>query len=91
MSTLRFEKDLAKHPLHYFVLLCLQLAGLWAIFWFNYVPTWQFLSVLYMAVVYIVWGVIHHKIHKTLHIKIILEYVVVASLAVILFGSIILR
>ena len=75
MTQILFEKDLSRHPLHYFTLLSLQLVGLWGLFWFNYDHAMQFTILLSMAVAYVVWGVVHHHQHRDLHFKIIFEYV----------------
>jgi hypothetical protein len=91
MSNLTFERDFPRHPLHYFILLSVQLVGLWGLFWFNYQPAMQLAIILSMAFSYVVWGVIHHQEHHDLHIKIVVEYILVALLAVLLFSSLILR
>ncbi len=91
MNKVIFEKDLSKHPLHYFVLLCLQIIGLWGIFWFSYRPVLQFITIIYMGIGYVTWGIIHHKIHKDLHIKIVLEYILFATILITLFSSLIFR
>jgi len=91
MSQIIFEKDLSRHPLHYFILLCIQLIGLWGVFWFSYLPQAQFVIIITMAVGYLLWGVFHHYEHHDLHIKIIWEYLLVATLAILLFGSLLIR
>jgi hypothetical protein len=91
MAQISFEKDFSKHPLHYFVLISIQLVGLWGLFWFSYQPPMQLSIVISMAVSYVVWGIVHHREHRDLHIKIIVEYILVATLAVLLFGSLLLR
>jgi len=91
MSQINLEQDVSRHPLHYFVLLCIQLVGLWGIFWFSYLPQGQFVIILAMAIGYVFWGIFHHYEHKDLHAKIIWEYVLVAALAVILFAALIFR
>lgn len=91
MSHISFEKDLSHHPLHYFTLLCMQLIGLWGIFWFSYQPAMQLAILISMSVAYVVWGIIHHREHRDLHIKIVFEYILVAVFAVLVFGSLLLR
>jgi hypothetical protein len=51
----------------------------------------QLSIVISMAVSYVVWGIVHHHEHRSLHAKIILEYLLIAVFAVLLFGSILLR
>jgi len=91
MTTITFEKDFSRHPLHYFTLLCVQLVGLWGLFWFNYQPSMQFSILLSMSVSYVVWGIVHHREHHDLHVKIVVEYILWAALVVLLFGSMLLR
>ena len=91
MSQIVFEKDFSKHPLHYFTLLCVELVGLWGIFWFSFHPFMQFSIVVGMAISYTVWGIVHHQEHRDLHFKIVVEYLLVAILAVLLFASLLLR
>jgi len=91
MSKIVFEKDFSRHPLHYFTLLCIQLVGLWGIFWFSYQPALQLFILVSMALSYVVWGVLHHHQHGDLHIKIVLEYLLVALIGVLIFGSVLMR
>lgn len=86
-----FEKDFAHHPLHYFVLLCIMVVGLWGIFWFDYNQSLQLGIVISLAISYVAWGVVHHWQHKDLHIKIIFEYLLVAIFAILIFASLLLR
>ena len=91
MSSFTFEKDFSRHPLHYFTLLTVQLIGLWGIFLFTYRPSLQLVVLISMAVSYVVWGIMHHKEHRDLHPKIVAEYLLIAALAVLLFGSLLLN
>lgn len=91
MTSISFEKDFSRHPLHYFTLLSIQLVGLWGIFWFTYQTTMQMIILISMAVSYVVWGIVHHKEHHDLHLKIVAEYLLVATLAVLIFGSLLLN
>ena len=91
MSSYTFEKDFSRHPLHYFTLLMVQLIGLWGIFWFTYQPVMQLVILISMSVSYVFWGVAHHREHHDLHPKIVIEYLLIAVLAVLLFGSLLLN
>lgn len=86
-----FQKDFSNYAFDYFALLCLQLVGVWGIFWFNYNPNIQFLSIIYMAISYITWGILHHSRTKDLHIKIVVEYILFAIIAVLLLGVLIIK
>lgn len=76
-------QEIKKYPLDYTVLI----VGLLFSFaqFFNYLnmPEIQKDIILLTAVFYFVWGVIHHAIRKDLTIKIIVEYLAFALVAVI--------
>ncbi|TSC88191.1 MAG: Uncharacterized protein G01um101416_214 [Microgenomates group bacterium Gr01-1014_16] len=91
MSSIIFSRDLSRHPLHYFTLLCLQLVGLWGLLWFNYNRPMQISILLSMSAAYVTWGIVHHHQHHDLHVKIIAEYLLMAILAVLTVGSLIYR
>jgi hypothetical protein len=91
MSKITFEKDFSRHPMHYFTLLSVMLVGLWGIFWFGFQPAMQLSIVISMAIAYVIWGIVHHREHKDLHIRIVFEYILVAMLGVLIFGSLLVR
>jgi hypothetical protein len=91
MSQIVFQKDFSRHPLHYFVLLCVELVGLWGIFWFSFQPMMQLAILVGMCAAYVVWGVIHHYEHRDLHVKIVFEYLLIAIFAVLVVGSLLFR
>jgi hypothetical protein len=76
-----------KHPSHYFVLVSLLMVGLWGIYWFSYNPAMRMVIMIGLAVSYVVWGIVHHAHQKDLHIKIVVEYVLVAMLALLMFST----
>ena len=86
-----FEAELAHHPIHYFSLLCVLVIGLWGIFWFDYHRQLQLAIVVSMGLSYVAWGIVHHALHKDLHVKIIFEYVLMAMLDILVFSSLIFR
>ena len=89
MSHFILERDLSRHPLHYFVLLSLELIGLWGLIWFSYQRSLQLAILVTMTLAYIVWGIVHHQQHHDLHPKIIFEYITIAIFALLLIGSLI--
>jgi len=91
VSTIIFSRDLSRHPLHYFTLLCIQLVGLWGLLWFNYNRPMQASILVSMAAAYVAWGIIHHHQHRDLHVKIVAEYLLMAILAILIVGSLIYR
>jgi len=51
----------------------------------------QLAIIISMGVSYVVWGIIHHYDHRDLHIKIIAEYILIALLAVLIFGTLLIN
>ena len=84
-------KKTAKHLLHYLPLIGVLLAGSFAFWFFSYNRAFQIVIAVVMAVFYVLWGVIHHTIHKDLHLSTVVEYVVIASLGLIIIFSLIFR
>lgn len=91
MSKINFNSDLAHNPIHYFSLICILAVGLWGVSWFGYDKTLQLSLVVSLGVTYTVWGIIHHAIHKDLHPKIVVEYVLMSILAILVIGSLVFQ
>lgn len=91
MSKINFNSDLAHNPLHYFSLICILAVGLWGVSWFSYNKTLQLGLVVSLGITYIVWGIIHHALHKDLHLKIIIEYVLISILSILIIGSLVFQ
>ena len=82
-----------KHLYHYGFIVLLFAMGLTVIAIFSPTKQLQMLFVLLIAICYIGWGIVHHAIHHDLTAKIVIEYVLIASLGIsiilfILQGSI---
>ena len=58
---------------------------------FRYDRDFQAAIILAASTGYVVWGIMHHFIHKDLTTQIVLEYVAVAVLGVTLVFSVIMR
>ena len=43
----------------------------------------QMFFVVCLGLVYAGWGIMHHKLHHSLHPRIVLEYIAVASLGIV--------
>ncbi|MGH7246286.1 MAG: hypothetical protein ACREGI_05150 [Candidatus Levyibacteriota bacterium] len=69
-----------KHFWYYISFLLILGAGLFLIAKTNADKQFQMSAVLLLAFLYIVWGTLHHAIHHSITVKIVLEYVVVAML-----------
>lgn len=76
-----------RHPTHYFVLLGLLVIGLWGIYMFSYFPAMRMAIMISLSVSYVVWGIVHHAHQKDLHPKIVVEYILVAMFALLIFAT----
>lgn len=79
MNTLR------KHHMFYNIFLgSIILLGISLALMVSYDRKLQFLSIMITAFFYLSAGIVHHIIHHNLTSKIVIEYVLIASLAVII-------
>lgn len=44
----------------------------------------QFVIVTLFVLFYILWGIVHHAVEKTLHLKIVIEYILIGAVALFL-------
>ncbi|OGG29328.1 hypothetical protein A3A63_04335 [Candidatus Gottesmanbacteria bacterium RIFCSPLOWO2_01_FULL_46_9] len=75
--------------MHYMVL-CVILGG--GVATFLYVrpnPSLQFAVGVITSFSYVAWGLIHHALHRDLHQKIVVEYLLIGTIAVVLLATII--
>lgn len=84
-------KDIHLHLTHYFFLLSILVLGIVSFFLFGAYPTKQFGVVIISAILYIIWGIAHHHLEGNLHIKIVVEYTLIALLSVMLLRGVIFR
>jgi len=76
---------MSKHSVVLYLLLII-LVVLGVIFFhrFTGLPHMQMLVVTLTALLYVGWGYLHHRIEGDLHSKVMLEYLLIATLAVLL-------
>lgn len=84
-------KTFFRHLPHYLTLFGILFAGLLGIFIFSYDRVFQVAISIAVAVSYVAWGVVHHIIHKDFHLAIVVEYLLVASLGLVVVFSLIFR
>jgi len=76
---------------HYLALMTILSIG-FGLFWvFNYNRQAQIGVTLVIAAVYVLWGIVHHSIKKDLHWRVILEYLVVSTVASLVVIYLLLR
>lgn len=73
-----------QHVYDYLALCVLFSASILSLIYFNGVTTPQFLTVIFTAVSYILWGYIHHKKEDSYNSKVLLEYIMYSILGSIL-------
>jgi len=73
-----------KHSYYYLLVGLIQVVGLLLVIAAGGNKQIQLTFIVLIAVLYVFWGVIHHKIHHDLHTKIVVEYVAMASLGIAL-------
>lgn len=84
-------KSIAKHLPHYLTLLGILVLGGAAFILFSYDKAFQIGISIAVAAAYVVWGVVHHLIHRDLHLSVFIEYLLVAALGLVIIFSLILR
>lgn len=77
--------------LHYLVLFAGLFLGLIAFFGLFGLPDLRKEAVIALSVFYFCWGVVHHRLEQDLHIKIVVEYFLVATIACLILLSLIWR
>ena len=76
---------------HYLVLFIILLIGLVSFWYFSYQKFVQVWAVILTGLAYVLWGVIHHYLDKTLHAKLVFEYLATAIFGVLIILSLLLR
>lgn len=79
------------HISHYLVLLSIFVLGLFFFVYFSYNRRVQSWCVIGMSIAYFFWGMIHHSLEKNLHLKVVIEYFLIALLGAVLVISLIYR
>ena len=79
-----------KHIFQYIILLMILSLGLLSFIWSIGHKRLQFKIVVVTAFLYVIWGVVHHFLEKSLYSKIVVEYIAVALLAIVILGGLLL-
>ncbi len=82
-----FLKDLS----HYMVLFGILLAGFTGLILFSYDKSYQVAVSGALVLSYISWGIVHHYLHRDLHLETVIEYAVVGILGFVIIFSLIIR
>jgi positive regulator of sigma E activity len=84
-------KQITKMLPHYLPLLGIFVAAALAFSIFSYDKVFEVAIAVSVAVAYVAWGVVHHMIHKDLYPEVVIEYLVIASLGLVVLFSLIFR
>jgi hypothetical protein len=84
-------KKVARDIQHYVPLFGILLATISGFIMFTYDKTFQMVVVVSSAIAYVIWGVVHHHIHKDLHLPVVIEYILIAALGIVIVFSLIFR
>ena len=83
----KFVKDLP----HYASLIGILLAGATGFVLFSYDKSFQMAIAFGLAGAYLVWGIVHHLVHRDFDVNVFAEYLAVATLGLIIIFSLLLR
>lgn len=73
---------IAKALPHYLPIIGIYFAGAFAFWQFSYDKQFQTGVIIAVGVSHVVWGIVHHLIHKDLSLEVVLEYIMVAILGI---------
>lgn len=73
-------KHKLKHLPHYMGLWGIVISTILGFWFFSYDRLFQAAVFVAAAISYVVWGIIHHKIHNDLYFSVVVEYIAVALL-----------
>lgn len=84
-------KTFIRHLPHYMLLFGILMAGFAGLVLFSYDKNFQVAVALALVMAYVAWGLVHHYLHKDLHLETFIEYLVVAILGFVIIFSMIIR
>jgi len=84
-------RDIHLHLIHYIFLISILVSGLAIFVYLAPNPDKQFISVVITASLYFIWGLAHHHIEGDLHVKIMLEYLLISVLSIVVLRGVIFR
>ena len=84
-------KDLTRHLNHYLPLIGILVAGTFGFITFSFDKAFQIALAIASASGYVIWGIVHHHIHKDLHTSVIIEYLAIAIFGVVIIITVVFR
>jgi hypothetical protein len=77
------KEKITKHFWYYLTFLCVELSGVFAVYYFAYDTFIRMVFIILMGLFYVVWSSLHHHLHHTLTKKIMIEYVLIGIFGVV--------
>lgn len=74
---------------HTFILLCILGGGVAAFYYVRPNASLQFIVGIVTSISYVLWGLIHHILQKDLHLKVVIEYMLIGAIAIALLATIV--
>jgi len=87
MKKIKVSEEAKLHLSHYFALVVILNMGIAGFLLFSPNRFYQACVVTLTSLTYVAWGIIHHWICEDLHLKVVLEYVMVTFLADLMLFS----
>jgi len=84
-------RSIAKHLPHYAALFGILIAGFAGLILFSYDKNFQIAVAIATASSYVAWGIVHHTLHRDLHLETLVEYVAIATIGLVIIFSMIVR
>lgn len=85
------KKSAYFHAIYFLVLSSLAGLGVFMFFIFNGNPDYQLMTAVGLSSLYFLWGCYYHSVLGDFHPKIMVEYLLIAIMAVILVRGVIIR
>ncbi|MEK7526328.1 MAG: hypothetical protein AAB546_02520 [Patescibacteria group bacterium] len=80
-------RDLSRHVAHYTPLFGIFVCGILGFWLYSYDRKFQMAVAVAVAVSYVVWGAVHHYLHKDLYWEVLFEYVMFAAVGLVVLAS----
>jgi uncharacterized membrane protein YsdA (DUF1294 family) len=84
-------KKVARDLPHYVSLMGVVLVGIVGFIFFGYDKSFQMAIAFGVAGAYVVWGIVHHLIHRDFDLGVLAEYLAIAGLGLIIVFSLLIR
>ena len=84
-------KNISKHLSHYLSLAGILLVGGYGLIFFFWDMPLQIAIAVGVAGAYVTWGVVHHYLHRDLHISVVVEYILISTLGLLIILSLLGR